>query len=207
MAEQLENLLQKIQDEAVTKADEIAKQKIKDAEEKASKIIAEAEKNADSIINTAEQKAEKFSENGKKSLEQAARDIIIYLRKSIDKQFQDLIRKSIPEIIPIEVVQEILIKLATEARAKGTNAEGVRIFLSPNEYKSLTTFYLKRFHEEVKKGAEFHPMPGIKAGFRICLRDKDVEYDYSDAVIVQMLSKLVSPVLDEILKKAVEGNS
>ena len=205
MAEQLENLLQKIQDEAVTKADETAKQKMNEAEVKASKIIAEAEKKADSIVNSAEQKAEKFSVNGKKSLEQAARDVIIYLRKSIDKQFEALIRKSIPEIIPIEVVQEILIKLATEARAKGTSAEGIRIFLSPNEKKSMTDFFMNRFHKEVKKGAEFHPMPGIKAGFRISLNDKDVEYDYSDEVIVQMLGNLISPVLDEILKKAVNS--
>ena len=169
---------------------------------KSAEIIAAAEKKAESI--EAEQKAEQFAENGKKSLEQAARDVLIYLRKSIDKQFEELIRKSVPEIIPVEVVQEILIKLATEARTKGTSAEGIRIFLSPNEYKSLTDFFMKRFHEEVKKGAEFHPMPGIKAGFRICLRDKDVEYDYSDDVIVQMLSNLISPVLDEILKKAVE---
>ncbi len=204
MAEQLENLLQKIQDEAVTKADETAKQKISDAEKKAAEIIADAEKKAAEIIADAEKKAEQFAENGKKSLEQAARDVLIYLRKSIDKQFETLIRKSVPEIIPIEVVQEILIKLATEARTKGTSAEGIRIFLSPNEYKSLTDFFMNRFHEEVKKGAEFHPMPSIKAGFRICLRDKDVEYDYSDDVIVQMLSNLISPVLDEILKKAVE---
>ncbi|RLD10909.1 MAG: hypothetical protein DRI44_04795 [Chlamydiae bacterium] len=204
MAEQLENLLKKIQDEAVTKADETAKQKLSDAEKKSAEIIAAAEKKAESIVIEAEQKAEQFAENGKKSLEQAARDVLIYLRKSIDKQFEELIRKSVPEIIPVEVVQEILIKLATEARTKGTSAEGIRIFLSPNEYKSLTDFFMKRFHEEVKKGAEFHPMPGIKAGFRICLRDKDVEYDYSDDVIVQMLSNLISPVLDEILKKAVE---
>ena len=36
MAEQLENLLKKIQDEAVTKADETAKQKLSDAEKKIS---------------------------------------------------------------------------------------------------------------------------------------------------------------------------
>jgi len=204
MAEQLDDLLQKIQNEAVTKADETAKQKLSETEKKAAEIIADADKKAEAIINNAEKKAEQFSENGKKSHEQAARDVLIYLRKSIDKQFENLIRESVPEIIPIEVVQEILIKLATEARAKGANAEGVRIFLSPNEFKSLTDFFMNRFHEEVKKGAEFHPMPSIKAGFRICLTNKDVEYDYSDDVIVQMLSNLISPVLDEILKKAVE---
>ena len=207
MAEQLENLLQKIQDEAVTKADETAKQKMSEAEKKASEIITEAEKKAESIVNNAEKKAELFVVNGKKSLEQAARDVLIYLRKSIDNQFEALVRDSVSEIVPIEVVQEILIKLATEARTKGTSAEGIRIFLSPNEYESLTAFYIKRFHEAVKKGAEFHPMPEIKAGFRICLRDKDLEYDYSDNVIVEMLSNLINPALDEILKKAVEGKS
>ena len=207
MAEQLENLLQKIQDEAVTKADETAKQKLSESEEKASEIIAEAEKKAETIINDAERKAGMFTENGRKSLEQAARDVLIYLRKSIDYQFETLIKESVPEIIPIEVVQEILIKLATEARAKGTGPEGLRIFLSPNEYKSLTDFFMNRFHKEVQAGAEFHPMPEIKAGFRICLRDKDVEYDYSEEVIVKMLSNLISPVLDEILKKAVEEKS
>jgi len=207
MAEQLENLLQKIQDEAVTKADETAKQKLSESEEKASEIIAEAEKKAETIINDAEKKAGMFTENGRKSLEQAARDVLIYLRKSIDNQFEALIKESVPEIIPIEVVQEILIKLATEARSKGTGPEGIRIFLSPNEYESLTDFFMNRFHKEVKAGAEFHPMPEIKAGFRICLRDKDVEYDYSEEVIVKMLSNLISPVLDEILKKAVEEKS
>jgi len=206
MAEQLESLLQKIQDEAVTKAEERAEKIIAEAQNKADNIIADAEKKAQSIITSAQQQAEKFTENGKKSLEQAARDILIYLRKAIDKHFETLIKGTVPELVPIEVVQEILIKLATEAKARGTTAEGIRIFLSPNDFKSLKDFFINRFHEEVKSGAEFHPMPNIKAGFRICLRDKDLVYDYSDDVIVQMLSNIISPALNEILEKAVKEN-
>lgn len=204
MAEQLENLLQKIQDEAVTKAEQSAQQIIADAEKKAQAIIADAENKAQTIISDARQQADKFTENGKKSLEQAARDILIYLRKAIDKHFETLIKGAVPELVPIEVVQEILIKLATEAKARGNTADGIRIFLSPNDFKALKDFFITRFHEEVKRGAEFHPMPGIKAGFRICLRDKDLVYDYSDEVIVQMLSNIISPALNEILEKAVE---
>ena len=203
MAEQLENLLQKIQEEAVAKADEKANQLIADAERKAAQIVADAEKKAEQIVANAEKKAQTFTENGKKSLEQAARDILIYLRKSIDKHFETLIRNSVPELVPIEVIQEILIKLATEAKARGSSHEGIRIFLSPNDFKALNDFFLNRFHEEVKSGAEFHPLPDIKSGFRICLRDKDLVYDYSDDVIVQMLGSIISPALNEILEKAV----
>ncbi len=44
MAEQLDSLLQKIQDEAVTSAEEKANEKIAEAEKKVAEMISEAEK-------------------------------------------------------------------------------------------------------------------------------------------------------------------
>ena len=202
MAEQLESLLNKIQEEAVSKADEKSKQKISDAEKSAAEIIANAEKKADGILASAEQKAEQFKVNGQKSLEHAARDMLIYLRRSINSYFEAIIKNTVSEIIPVEVVQEILIKLAVEAQKKGDNPDGVRIFLSEKDYKNLTDFYMHRFHDTVKQGAEIHPMKSIKSGFRICLSGKNVEYDYSDEIIIDMLSKLISPAIEEILRNA-----
>jgi len=204
MAEQLESLLQKIQEEAVTKADETAKARIGDAEKRAAEIVADAEKRAETIVAEGEQKAEQFSLNGKKSLEQAARDVLICLRQSIDRHFEALIKAAVPELMPIEVIQEILIKLATEAGEKGLSPTGVKIYLSERDHKNLVDFFMHRFHEAVEHGAEFHPLPDLKAGFRICISDKDVQYDYSDEVLVEILSGLVNPVLEDILKKAVE---
>jgi len=204
MPEQLDSLLQKIQEEAVTSAEEKAREKISEAETQAADIISKAKKKAEEIVSEAESKAKLFSENGKKSLEQAARDLLIYLRKSIYRHFDIIYKKSIPEIMPLEKVQEILIKLAMDAREKGRTEHGVKIFLNEKDYKNLANFFINKFHEEVKQGAEFHPLPGIKQGFRICISDKDVQYDFSDKVIVNLLAELVNPTLERILRTAEE---
>lgn len=202
MAEELDSLLKKIQDEAVEKAEEEA-QKIRDAAQKeADEIIKNAEKRAEIITNEADEKAERFAENGRTALEQAARDTLLYLRKAINAQFDALFKKDVPDLISADVVQDILIKLATEARARDRKAHGLRVYVSEENYKKMADFFMKEFHDAVKHGAEIHPLPGLKAGFRICMSDDDVVYDYSDDVLVKILSELVSPAIAERLEAA-----
>ena len=206
MPEKLDSLLQKIQDEAVTSAEEKANVKIAEAEKKVDEIISNAQKKAQDIVEQAESKAKLFAENGEKSLEQAARDLLIYLRKSINRHFDAIYKKTITEIMPIEKIQEILIKLATDAKEKGRSEHGVNIFLSEKDYEGMAHFFINEFHNEVKQGATFHPLPSIKQGFRICISDKNVQYDFTDEVIVNLLRELVNPTLDKILKTAVNND-
>jgi V/A-type H+/Na+-transporting ATPase subunit E len=204
MPEQLDSLLKKIQDEAVAKADVTSREHITAAEKRSAEIIAEAERRAQGIIAGAEAKAAQFADNGKRSLEQASRDVLIYLRQAIIKYFEALIRENVPELVPVTVVQEILIRVAAAAPSSGQSGEGVRVFVSEKDYKKLADFFLHQFRERVEKGVELHPLRNIKSGFRISLSNKDVVYDLSDEVLVQMLASLVSPVLENCLKEAVD---
>lgn len=198
MAEHLEQLLRKIQDEAVGKADIEAQKRLTAADVRAKEIEAEATRRAHAIVAAAEAKAAQFADNGRKSLDQAARDMLIYLRLAITKYFEVLVRQSVPEIIPAKVIQDILVILATKA----PEAEDVCVYVSEKDSANLVEFFLHRFREQVKKGVELHPMKGIKAGFRISMTNKDVVYDFSDDVLVTMLSGLVNPTLEGILKSS-----
>ena len=202
MAEQLDSLLKKIQDEAITSAEQKANELVSTAEAQAKEIIADAQKKAEQIVSDAEKKGEQFSENGKKALSFAARDLLLYLREAVTKQFDVLFKESLPEIVSIEVVQEIMIKLATQSRQQNRGIEDLRIYVGEENYHKLIDFFLHRFHEAVKQGAELHPMPSIKAGFRIDLASKDLQYDFSDDALVSMLSELVNPALSELLDEA-----
>ena len=204
MSEQLDGLLKKIQDEAITTAEQKANELVSTAEGRAKEIIAAAEKKAEQIVGDAEKKGEQFSENGKKALSFAARDLLIYLREAVTRQFDLLFKQSIPEIVSIEVIQEIMIKLATQSRQQNRGVEDLSIYVGEENYHKLIDFFLHRFHEAVKQGAELHPMPNIKAGFKIYLASKDVQYDFSDEALVSMLSELVNPVLSDLLEKEVE---
>jgi vacuolar-type H+-ATPase subunit E/Vma4 len=204
MAEQLDSLLKKIQNEAITEAEQKAGELVSNAKTQAEQIVADAQKKAEQIIADAEKQSEQFTENSKKALGFAARDLLIYLREAITRQFDLLFKKAAPEIVSVEVIQEIMIKLATQSRQQTRDAEDLRVYVGEDDYHKLIDFFLHRFHEAVKQGAELHPMPNIKAGFRICLAKKDLQYDFSDDALVELLSQLINPVLAEMLEQEVQ---
>lgn len=202
MAEHLESLLQKIHDEAVAKADAAAAERLRAAEQRAAEIERAAEQKAAALIADAEQRAKQLQESGTRALQHAARDVLLYVRQAIMKYFATLIRTTVPELVPLERVQEILTRLAIETAKCGYSHEGLRVYVNEADAKALVHFFLTTFREQVKTGVELHPMKGLRAGFRFELKDNDVKFDFSDEVIVEMLSALVNPALEEILNKA-----
>lgn len=204
MPEDLDSLLKKIQDEAVEKAEEKAHARLEAAEKKAKEIVQAAEKKAQEIVSEAEKKAEQFAENGRISLEHAARDLLIYLRSAITAQFDALFRDDAAKVVSLDVVQEILKNLAAELQKSDKEATDVRIFVAEDDQKKVTDFFAKNYKDALKKGVEIQPLPSIKAGFRVEMRDNDVVYDFSDDVIVTLLRELVSPVLAARLDAAVK---
>lgn len=208
MAEQLESLLQKIHDEAVAKADAAAAERLRAAEQRAKDVERAAEQKAAAIIAEAEQRAKQIVESGTLALQHAARDVLQYVRQAISNYFRTLIHASVPELVPLERVQEILLRLALETAKCGYSHESLRVYVNEADEKALVHFFLTKFREQVKEGVELHPMKGLRAGFRFELKDEDVMFDFSDEVIVEMLSSLVNPALEAILRQASEqGNT
>ena len=202
MAEQLDSLLKKIQDEAVTKADKVAQERLAAADARAKDVVAEAERRAQGLIAAAETKAAQSAESGRKALEQAARDVLIYLRQAIVTHFETLVREKVPELVPVKVIQDIMVRLATDAQARGQGTEGVRVYVSEGDYDALAKFFLNQFREKLAQGVELHPIKQIKAGFRISMANKNVVYDFSDDVLVKLMSSMINPLLEDMLKKA-----
>jgi vacuolar-type H+-ATPase subunit E/Vma4 len=205
MAEELDSLLQKIQDEAVSKAEHTANEKISAAEQRAAEIVATAERDAARIVEDAERKGAQMQKNGTTALQQAARDLLIYVRGAIKREFEAIYRADVPRIVGIEQVQEILITLATESARRGSSHEGVRVFVNEEDYDKLTSFFLERFQQEAHEGVELHPLKGVKTGFRVRFSEHDVTYDFTDETIVAMLAELVNPMLEQILTQATEA--
>lgn len=203
MAEHLESLLQKIHDDAVAKADAAAAERLRAAEQRAKEIERAAEQKAAALIADAEQRAKQLHESGTRALQHAARDVLLYVRQAIMNYFATLIRATVPELVPLERIQEILTRLAIETAKCGYSHEGLRVYVNEADEKALVHFFLTKFREQVQTGVELHPIKGLRAGFRFELRDDDVRFDFSDEVIVELLSSQVSPALEKILRDAV----
>ncbi len=207
MTEQLESLLKKIQNEAVSKAETRADEILAAAEKKADAILRDAEEKAQQKIAAAEKEAERITDSGRKSLEQAARDLLIFVRQSVMRYFEALMNRAIPEMMPISVLQEMLVKVAVAAVEKGgAGDECIDVFVSKEDARNLIDFFVDRFRKDLGPETELHPVPGIKAGFKISLSENNIVYDFSDRAIIDMLGTLVNPMLSDILNKALEDN-
>jgi len=81
MSERLNELLQKINQDGVKKAEEKAKAIETEANLKAEKILNEAKSKSEKIIQLANAEAEKVRLSGEATLKQASRDLILRLKE------------------------------------------------------------------------------------------------------------------------------
>ena len=95
MAEELKHLIEQIQKEGVEKANEQADDILSQAKAKAAKIVAEAEAKAQETQQKAETQAKAFAERSTKTLEQAARDLLITVGQGCEKVVTEVLGKEV----------------------------------------------------------------------------------------------------------------
>lgn len=190
MAEHLENLLKRIEDQAVTKAETEARGRLEKADQQATRIVAEAEAKARAILENAEHQVALKEENGRKSLEQAARDFLLLIRKSVTDHLSSLIRQALTKTVSGDFLATTLAALLPKLLEQ--NPAGVSVELSEADQTTLHDGVMSLLAEDVKKGVELRPAKGIRTGFRIVLEGQDVHIDLTEDALVEMISRLVN---------------
>ena len=109
MAEELKHLIEQIQKEGVEKARSEADTIISQAKEKAAKIVAEAEGMAQEILKNSEIQAAAFSERSVKTLEQAARDLLITVGQGCEKVVTATLAKEVNSALTGELLQKMVL--------------------------------------------------------------------------------------------------
>ena len=95
MADQIKELIEKIQKEGVQAAQEKAQEIEGQARQKAELILKQAHVQAQKIIEEAQGKVERMQESSQASLKQAGRDLLLVLKKEIIEILQKIIVKDI----------------------------------------------------------------------------------------------------------------
>ncbi|MBM4063812.1 MAG: hypothetical protein FJ265_22345 [Planctomycetes bacterium] len=202
MAEQLESLLKKIEDEAVHRAEASAARILAAAETKAAALVEAAEARARRMVEEAERGVAARTENGQRALEQAGRDLLLHVRRAIGEQFAALAKKVSPELIPIAEVQRIVFRLAERTLKEPDKV--LVIDVPEGDREALVQFLLGRLQQTASDhpGIDLRPVPGLRAGFRVAWRGSDWRIDMGDEALATMVAELVSPALRGILTQA-----
>lgn len=199
MAEDLQTLIDRIQKEAVEKADAKSAEILAKAKEDAQRIVKEAEAKSAALIEKADKEAQEYKERSERALEQAARDVLISVGRKFEKMVGDILAKQVEKNLSDSTVREMLLTLA-----KNYSTDLTVVFSDADKAK-LLSFATGELAKALGNGVTVESDSGIKFGFSLKLDNGKISHEFTSEEIATALSSVVRPELAKIVSEAAQG--
>jgi V/A-type H+/Na+-transporting ATPase subunit E len=203
MAEELQHLIERIHKEGVESGEKAADALVAEAKKKAAKLVADAQKQAKDLVAKAEADAAAFAERGKKTLEQAARDLLISIGGAVGDVVGGIVEAKVGAALTPELVGQMLLKLA-EAYGTDGGSGGIVAMLSESDAAAVKAYFAKEFQNKLAAGIQIESDKEIFKGFRVGAKGGQMFHDFTQEAIADSLANFLRPELAEIVKKAAE---
>jgi V/A-type H+-transporting ATPase subunit E len=138
-------------------------------------------------------------------LEQAARDFLISVGRSLEKIFEDVARETVGAALTPETMEQMLICMAQMYVEHGAGESRIDILMNAQDRKALVSILLQRDRELLERGLELHTDDGISRGFKVSFRDNHLYHDFTVEAIADSISQLLKPPLREIVQRVALG--
>ncbi len=200
MAEELQSLLEKINEEGVRKAEEARNKIISEAKAEAEKIVSDAGAKAETIIRTANESAETVKSRGEAAVRQAVRDITIALQQELLNRLRTVVKMSAGEAMTPDLMGKIILEMAKNYSAKGAGSEAsMEIVLSQKDRDSMEAMLKTSLADSLRKTPVITLGQNFTSGLKISFKDNDVFFDFSDEAISEIICAYVGPRLASII--------
>ena len=198
MAEEIKELIEKIRSEGVRAGEDKAKAIELDALKRARQIIADADAEARRILSEARESISRSEESSRSSLRQAARDVIIGLKKEILAALNKITLSHVHKALTTEETGKLIAHLLKECGAKDKGA--VIVSLKKEDAEKLAGVFMSELSDELKKSLVLKPSEDIRGGFTISYDHSKSYYDFTDKALAEYIGSYIRPKLSEILK-------
>ncbi len=203
MAEELKSLIEKIQQEGIKAASDKAREIELEAKRRAEEIIEEAQRQAKEMSAKAAEEIAAMEEGGEISLKQAARDLLLTLKKEVNTILNRLVLADVRKALePKELVKIISAFIKESATNKSSS---IVISLNKNEAEEIEKGLLSELGKEIKKGITLKVSEDIGGGFMISYDDGKSYFDFTDVSLAAYIASYLKPKLGELLKESAKG--
>lgn len=202
MPAELQPLIDRIREEAVVKAEQQAEEVIAQAHFKATSILKEAEARARRLLEQADSDADAFAERSKRTLELAARDVLISVGQGVENILSDLIAEEVDRSLNGDVLIGLLGTIVEAYLARDGKEHRLDILLSPEDQEDLTRFFKQRYADKLAGRVEIRTQRDVIKGFQVSFDNGKVYHDFSREAIEQALSRFLRPQLAGIVTDA-----
>lgn len=197
MAQEIKDLIAKIQQEGIQVAQEQAAQIKAQADRAAMKTIAEAKIEAQSIIEQANIQAKKLDDSTRAVLKQAGRDLLISLRQEIISMLDRLIKMDLRQALTAQELSGVISVLIKSAPL--TLGSQIIVSLNKSDKEKLEQGFLSQLVEETKKSIVLKSTDGIDSGFVISFDAGKSIFDFSGQALSDYICGRLRPELNKIL--------
>ncbi|MCX5698398.1 MAG: V-type ATP synthase subunit E family protein [Candidatus Omnitrophica bacterium] len=200
MAQEIKDLIAKIQQEGIQAAQEQAARIKTEADRVSLKIISEAKIQAQEIIEQANSQAQRLADSTQAALRQAGRDLLISLRQEIISMLDRLIKLDLRQALTVEELSSIIGALIKNAPP----SLGSQIIVSLNklDQDKLEQGFLRQLAQETKKSIVLKSADGIDSGFIISFDAGKSIFDFSGRALSDYICSRLKPELNKILNPA-----
>ena len=202
MAEEIRDLIEKINQEGIRAAEAKAQNIEAAAKQRADDLLTQAKLEAEEMIAAAKDRIFREDEKGKTLLAQAGRDLLLSLRKEIDAMLGRIVVSDIRQALTPEALFRLLSEVVRNFSA-GESSE-ITVLLNKEDVETLEKNFLHKLREETKKKIILRPAEEISGGFTISFDDGKSCYDFTDKALAEYISTYLKPKLNQILKETIE---
>ena len=198
MAEEIKELIEKIRSEGVRAGEDKAKAIELDALKRARQITADAEVEAKRLLSEARESISRSEESSRSSLKQAARDVIIGLKKEMLVALNKITLSHVHKTLTAEETGKLIAHLLKECKAKDKG--DVIVSLKKEDADKLAGLFMSELSDELKKHLVLKPSEDMRGGFTISYDHGKSYYDFTDRALAEYIGSYIRPKLSEILK-------
>lgn len=200
MAEELQGLLDRIQQDGIDKAEAEASKRIEAAGQEAKRITDAARKEADTVVKQAEQEAAAFQAHGQKALEQAARDVVIAVGDRMSALLRELANRQVAQALTPDALADMLCSVVKAYAESGGTSGRLDVLLSPTQQEALRNHFMGALADSLSEGVEIKGDENIISGFKVSVLDEKVHHDFTGEAIADAICSLLRPHLAQIVR-------
>lgn len=202
MAEEIRDLIEKINEEGVRAAEEKAQAIEAAAQLRAGEILKKAKTEAEVMIAAAQERIRKDEEKERILLSQAGRDLLLSLREEINAMLGRIVVSEVREVLTPDALFRLIEKSVRDYSAIGSS--DITVSVNARDLEILENHFIKRLSDETKKTILLQPSEEISGGFTISFDDGKSAYDFTDKALASYIGTHLKPRLNRILVDAIK---
>ena len=204
MAEQVQELINKIKKEGLQEVEAKGRQIEDEARKRADELVKQAKEEAARLVEQGKNEIRQNQEAARASLQQAARDVILNLHKEINNVLRAVVMREVRQSLSGKDLTAILEQAIKTYMQQNKDITDIKLLVSEADLEHLKHGLLAKLQERLKGSISLRSEQDIGAGFVISFNADKTSFEFTDQSLVQYLGDFLNEEVSAIIQSTIK---